>query len=76
MQVNSSLTIEFNLLKTATVRLPNVKVTAMSKFHICYVPFFFCPADFGVARVLERTSVAKSFCGRYYQGLGTTVCRQ
>lgn len=74
MQVNSSLTIEFNLLKTATVRLPNVKVTAMSKFHVAMFHFF-CPADFGVARVLERTSVAKSFCGRYYQGLGTTVCR-
>ena len=29
---------------------------------------FHTVADFGVARVLERTSVAKSFCGEYAVG--------
>ena len=36
---------------------------------------FHTVADFGVARVLERTSVAKSFCGEYAVG-DPTKCTQ
>jgi len=31
--------------------------------------FFPCVADFGVARVLDRASIAKSFCGEFTQVL-------
>ena len=56
-----------SLLLTSTTQHCNTSVSVWIYDHysVCFLFFLVSLADFGVARVLERTSVAKSFCGKY-----------